>query len=186
MFNRSRFVDGTYKQYSDMDGEELKNIYDSILECWNDFVEQNDSSLHLGHDYYIHEKNLADVIRRCDERILYFYIFKNLKEECEYKEVAILCFWINTLKPFMVVNPKSPIYSCPNEMFSLYLILTVIEGVHSKLYPNEPFKYPSERRIMDILYDFKFCSLSREAMISFVETFADTYGVGIDYILSKN
>ena len=29
-------------------------------------------------------------------------------------------------------------------------------------------------------------SVSREAMISFVETFADTYGIGISYILEGN
>ncbi|MBD5442632.1 MAG: hypothetical protein K2M50_05160 [Treponemataceae bacterium] len=54
-----------------------------------------------------------------------------------------------------------------------------------KKFPNKEFKYPSSERIKDILYDFKYCSLSREAMIAFVETLADTYGVGISYILNN-
>ena len=71
-------------------------------------------------------------------------------------------------------------------MFSLYLILTTIEAAYKRKNPSQDFKYPSPERIQDILYDFKYCSISREAMISFVETLADTYGVGITYILSQN
>ena len=55
-----------------------------------------------------------------------------MKEECEYKEIAVLSFWVITLKPFLVVNCKSPIYNCPNEMFALYLILSVICGIYEK------------------------------------------------------
>lgn len=148
-------------------------------------MDQNDSGLQLDCDYYIHERNLFEIIRRCDKRALYFYIFHNLKEECEYKEIAVLSFWVITLKPFLVVNCKSPIYNCPNEMFALYLILSVICGIYEKKFPNKEFKYPSSECIKDILYDFKYCSLSREAMIAFVETLADTYGVGISYILNN-
>ena len=55
-----------------------------------------------------------------------------------------------------------------------------------KKYPEREFKYPSPERIQDILYDFKYCSMTREAMISFVETFADVYGVGISNIFEEN
>ena len=70
-------------------------------------------------------------------------------------------------------------------MFSLFLILSAIRGVYNEVFPDEEFRYPSPERIQDILYDFKYCSISREAMISFVETLADTYGVGISYILKN-
>ena len=98
--------------------------------------------------------------------------------------LEIECFWLNTLKPFMVIDEKSKLYDCPNEKFSLFLILSTISAVYS-IYKNEKFEYPSKERIRDILYDFKYCSLSREAMISFVETFADTYGVGIEFVFSE-
>lgn len=84
----------------------------------------------------------------------------------------------------MVINENANIYNCANEMFALYLILTVIEGAFKHNY-NEKFKYPSDARIKDIVYDFKYCSFTREAMIAFVETLADTYGVGISYIFDK-
>lgn len=174
-----------YKVYEDLPCDKMQERYDMILAEWTKFLKRNDKGLVENRDYFVHQKNLFEIIRRCDERVLYYYIFHNLSEECEYKEVAILSFWINTLKPFMVINHESEIYSCPNEMFSLYLILSCIEGAFTKEFPTKEFHYPSIGRIKDILYDFKYCSLSREAMISFVETLADTYGVGIAHILNQ-
>lgn len=185
MFNRNRFIGLNYKKYIDLTDEEVQTRYDEIINRWEAFLDQNDSSLRLDIDYYVHGRNLFEIIRRCDKRVLYFYIFHDLKEECEYKEIAILSFWLITLKPFMVVKEDSPIYNCPNEMFALYLILSVICGAYVRKYPDREFKYPSTARIKDILYDFKYCSLSRESMIAFVETLADTYGVGISYILNN-
>lgn len=183
--SRNRFVDLGYKQYTELTNEEIDQRYNEIIDKWELFLDQNDPNLIINEEYYVHERNLYEVIRRCDKRILYFYIFHGLIEECEYKEVAVQCFWINTLKPFMVVKRDSRIYNCPNEMFSLFLILSAIRGVYKNEYPDKEFVYPSPERIQDILYDFKYCSMSREAMISFVETLADTYGVGISYILKK-
>ena len=185
MSDRNRFKN-KYKQYEELSPAELEEKYNDIIKRWEIFLTHNDNSLKLGIDYFVHQKNLIEVIRRCDKRVLYFYIFHGLEEECEYKEIAILSFWINTLKPFMVINDKSSIYNCANEMFSLHMILSVIRGAYLRKFPNEKFKYPSQKRIQDILYDFKYCSLSREAMIAFVETLADNYGVGIDFILNES
>lgn len=85
----------------------------------------------------------------------------------------------------MVVNSKSVIYNCPNEMFSFFLIMNLIEELYKENFPEKEFQYPSDKRIRDIIYKFKYCSLSRESMIAFVETFADTYNIGISYILDK-
>lgn len=185
MFDRNRFVSLDYKSYVELTPEEVKVRYDEIIDEWEKFLDQNDPNLKLDKDYFVHSRNLFEVIRRCDKRVLYFYIFHGLREECEYKELAVKCFWINSLKPFMVVNAESAIYNCPNEMFSLFLILSAINKVYNQTFPDKEFKYPSAERIQDILYDFKYCSISRESMISFIETLADTYGVGISYILNN-
>lgn len=188
MFKGKSFKELECKKYADigLSDEQAKQRYDALIEKWEAFLNQNAPNLQLDIEYFVHSKNLYEVIRRHDERLLYFYIFHGLEELDEYKDIAIQCFWINTLKPFMVIKEDSPIYSCPNEMFSLYLILTTIEAAYKKRNPSQDFKYPSPERIQDILYDFKYCSISREAMISFVETLADTYGVGITYILNQN
>ncbi len=173
-----------YKKYEEMKDEDYTKKYDDIICLWQAFLTQNDPTLELNKDYYIHKKNMYEVIRRCDKRRVYYYVFHDLEDICEYKSIALHCFWINTLKPFMVVNENSKIYNCANEMFSLFLILTVIGGVYKEK-TGKNIEYPSPKRIKDIVYDFKYCSLSREAMVSFIETFADTYGVGISYILDE-
>lgn len=168
--------------YTPLSQEKYNKRVQSLLDLWKDFL-----SLYGEDDltYYVHEFNLFEVITRHDKRKHYFKVFHELSDPCEYKYIAIECFWINTLKPFMVVDSKSAIYNCPNEMFSLFLIMATIRGVFEELKPEEDFKYLSDARMRDILYDFKYCSLSREAMISFVETLADTYGVGIEYVLTN-
>lgn len=168
--------------YSIPSQDELNRRFEVIEELWKEFLSSE------GEDnvtYHIHKENLFEVIKRQDQRMHYFKIFHSLDFPCEYKYVAIECFWINTLKPFVVTDENSGVYTCPNEMFSLYLILSTIRTVFELYKPQKPFIYPSNERIHDILYDFKYCSLSREAMISFVETFADTYGVGIEFIMKN-
>lgn len=171
-----------YKKYQELKPEQMQERYDEIIFLWRKFLEQNDPTLLINQDYKVHKKNLFEIIRRCDERYLYFYIFHELEDINEYKNTALHCFWINNLKPFMVTNEKSNIYNCPNEMFSLFLILNVIEGAFKEKNGDKNFPYPCKERIKDIVYDFKYCSLSREAMIAFVETLADSYGVGINHI----
>ena len=173
-----------YKKYQELSDEDIIKRYDQIIDFWREFLSLNDPGLKINVDYFIHKKNLFEVIRRCDERHLYYHVFHELKDVCEFKDIALHCFWINTLKPFMVINENSKIYNCPNEMFSLFLILNTIEGAFMKN-KEGVFEYPSNDRLIDILYDFKYCSLSREAMIAFVETLADNYGIGIEFILNN-
>lgn len=167
-------------RYSNLSLEEINQRLSALEDLWKLFLKaQGEENL----QYHIHKQNIFEVIRRQDERIHYFRIFHELNGPCEYKYIAIECFWINTLKPFIVTDESSKIYNCPNEMFSLFLIISTIRSIYELYNPNETdFNYPSIERMRDILYDFKYCSLSREAMIAFVETFADTYGVGIDFI----
>lgn len=169
-------------QYQIPSFEEMNRRFAAIEDLWKDFlISEGEREL----NYHIHKPNMFEVIKRLDQRLHYFKVFHDLQSPCEYKYIAIQCFWINTLKPFIVTDENSAVYSCPNEMFSFYLIISTIKAIFDMYRKGEKFIYPSKERIHDILYDFKYCSLSREAMISFVETFADTYGVGIDFILSK-
>lgn len=172
-------------KYEELDERELQERYQKFINEWKSFLKTEGIKAEIGKDYFIHKRNLFEIIRRCDKRRVYMAMFHDLKDMCEYKEVAIETFWINTLKPFLVINEDLNIYNCPNETFALYRILAVIRKAYEKKYPQNKFEYPSEKRIQDILYDFKYCSISREAMISFVETFADTYGVGISDIFQK-
>lgn len=169
-------------QYSEIiDIKELNRRCLALENIWKDFLEsEGESNL----EYYVHKKNLFEVVKRQDQRMRYLEYFHGLDYPCEYKYMAIECFWLITLKPFMVIDNNSSLYDAPNEKFSLFLILSTINTVYAIYNPDKKFIPPSIERIRDILYDFKYCSMSREAIISFVETFADTYGVGIEFILN--
>lgn len=168
--------------YSMPSPEKMEKRRVALEELWRDFLKL-EGEPHLR--YHLHKYNVAEVIRRQDQRMHYFRVFHGLDYPCEYKYVAIECFWLITLKPFIVTDENSNFYDAPNEKFALYLILSIIRSVYEIYHPNEEFDYPSDKRIADILYDFKYCSFSREAMIAFVETFADNYNVGIEFILSN-
>lgn len=173
-------------KYQELDEKTANTKINEVLLWWNCFVESESPRLKNGNGYYIHKRNLFEVIKRCDKREYYYKVFHDLEKMCELKKVAILAYWINTLKPFMVVDEKAAIYNCPNELFSIYLIISVIRRTYMEVNPEKEFIYPTPKRIQEIAYDFKYCNITRQAMIAFVETFADNYGVGIGYILSNN
>lgn len=185
MFDKNKINEVGYKKYQELNEKELIQRYNEIIDEWQKFLAQNDPTLKLNKDYFVHRKNLFEIIRRCDKRNLYFYIFHELEDLSEFKNVALEAFWIINLKPFMVIKEDANIYNCPNELFALFLILSVIEGAFRENKPEEEFKPLLPKRVEDIIYDFKYCSISREAMIAFVETLADTYGVGISFIMSN-
>ena len=171
--------------YKELPPDELNRLINKLLSNWKSFLKENAPNLVEGKDYFIHKRNLVEVLRRVDKRKAYYEFFHKTNKICEHKEVAITAFWIITLKPFLVVNDKSTIYNSPNELFAYYLIISLIRGLHMKYYPDQDFKEPSDERVIDILYDLKYGGLSRESMIAFVETFADIYGVGIEKIIEK-
>lgn len=167
--------------YEQQSQEQVSDEVDKLITSWYQFLKaQNCDHLIQDKDFFIHKRNLYEVIRRLDKRRTYYYVFHQITDICEYKEIGILAYWINTLKPFMVVNPSCSIYNAPNEMFSLFLILCVLVEIYKKAYPNETFKMLDSNTIQDYVYNFKYCDLNREAMIFFVETLAKSYGIGME------
>lgn len=171
---------GEEGNYKELTNSEVKDEIGAVLSMWNKFLAAQNENLVEGTDYFIHTRNLYEVVKRLDKRRTYYYVFHKINNICEYKEIGILCYWINTLKPFMVVNEKSSVYSCPNEMFSLYIILSMLAKIYKKANPTKDFKLPDERTVQDYVYNFKYCDLSREATIIFVETLAKSYGIGME------
>ena len=174
-----------YTVYEELNYNDISIECEALIKQWNNFIKENSPDMLENRDYFIHKKNLYEVLRRVDKRRVYYKVFHDLVKINEFKFVALQCYWINTLKPFMVVNDTSNIYNSPNELFSVYLIISMVRSVFEDVYPEEKFVYPSPKRISDMVYNFKYCDLSREGTIAFVETFADNYNVGIQYILNK-
>ena len=93
-----------YKTYVDLDDADFNREYDYIMKCWQKFISINSPELCENKDYFIHKRNLFEVIRRLDKRRVYYKVFHDLTDINEFKYIAIQCYWINTLKPFMVIN----------------------------------------------------------------------------------
>ncbi len=161
--------------------EVLQESINRIIALWDAFlVSQKADSLELNKDFFIHKRNLFEVVKRLDKRRTYYYVFHGIEEICEYKELGVMCYWINTLKPFMVVNEASSIYNAPNEMFCIYIIFSALVGIYKDKYPKQDFNLLDKKTIQDYVYNFKYCDLDREAMIFFVETLAKSYGIGME------
>ena len=171
------------ERYVDLSVEELRNEFDDILNLWMEFISKNDPSLKYNYDYFIQERSMFEVIKRTDKRKVYYHVFHKIKypEINEIKEVGIIAYWINTLKPFYVVKKNSPIYNSPNERLSLSLILGTISCLYRKKYGEDQIM-PSltEEAEINFIYYFKYCDVSRESMIQFVEMLASIFGVGIE------
>ena len=170
--------DGFYEEQSQ---EQVYHEVNNLIDSWHQFLKaQKCDHLIQDKDFFIHKRNLYEVIKRLDKRRTYYYVFHQIDDICEYKEIGILSYWINTLKPFMVVNSSSKIYNAPNEMFSLYLIICTLAEIYKKSFPDKTFKMLDSNTIQDYVYNFKYCDLNREAMIFFVETLAKSYGIGME------
>ena len=178
---------GHYKKVS-YDDSWVTIAYDLLIDYWEKFLKVYDSSL-TDVDYFVNKQNLKEVVIRIDVRSAYYYVYHNNADICEHKWVGLCAYWINTLKPFTVFKENSDLYNCPNEMFSLFLITSIVRALFDEIKKTSPqkikvekFPYLSHAEVIDIIYDFKFCDLSREAMLLFVEMFARSCGVGMDVV----
>ena len=108
--------------YKELELPDINNKMNQLIDNWKFFLQENAPNLVENKDYFIHKRNLVEVIRRVDKRKAYYEFYHKTDKICEHKEVAITAFWIITLKPFLVVNETSSIYNSPNELFAYYLI----------------------------------------------------------------
>jgi len=87
--------------------EHFEEQYRFLLDSWSSFLKEHDDSLREDKDYFIHTRNLCEVIYRVDKRIAYYFVCLENLDICEYKWVGLYAYWLNTLKPFTVVEESS-------------------------------------------------------------------------------
>lgn len=165
----------TEKIYRELSEAENKAQRDLIMSSWKHFIESNDSSL-SEHDVFINEYNLLEVVERVSKRKYYYKVFHGIEHLSEFKEVALLCFWICKLKPFVVLNPESLLCASTNELFSIYLVECLLTAC--KKYSTN-FHYPDQITIKNIVYSLKYQDLTKEALIQYMECLALACGVDV-------
>lgn len=164
-------------KYKDLSIEETKNGLNRIVNLWNAFVNSNDKNLDKS-NIDINERNLSEVIERVNKRKYHYDIYHNMNELSEIREIALLCYWIAKLKPFTVLDNNSPLRNSANEFFCVYLIMAIIEYLTEKA--GKEFEMPSDSLIKDTVYVLKYRDLSKEAIILYVSSIAQNYGITID------
>ena len=141
--------------YSFLDRSKLR---DAVIE-WNDAL-------------------LLKIIIRVDQRRDYFTYFHSevdsngnvqVDKMSQYKQVALLCFWIMKYKPLRIVDPTLDLQYCLdnhctiNETFAAYIFISQI--MSASVGEEQKTYYMSDEYINDLRYKFMHHDLSKEAMI---------------------
>ncbi len=174
-------MSGYNKLYIELTEEENKEQRDLIKKSWMYFLKLNDPSL-KENDYFINEYNLIEVVERVSKRKFYYKVFHGIEHISEFKEIALICFWICKLKPFVVLNQQSALCASTNELFSIHLVICLLEACSKEL---ETFHYPDKITIKNIIYALKYQDLTKEALIQYMECLAIACGINIHNINKK-
>ena len=168
-------MSGDNKLYKELTPEERSIQMELLLHVWNNFLQVNDPTLQEKY-IFINEYNLIECIERVSKRKFYYKVFHGIEHLAEFKEVALLCFWICKLKPFVVTNPDSPLCASVNELFCVHIIYCMLEACKQHA---ANFQYPDKVTIKNLIYSLKYQDLSKEALIQYMECLAESCGINI-------
>lgn len=122
---------------------------------------------------------LIKIVDRVDQRSDYFTYFHsdiddkgNISPEkmSQYKQIALLCFWIIKYKPLRITNPTVELayfiknHCTVNEVFAAYIFVSTV-CASKFLTENQRDYYRSSDYMADIFYKFTHHDLSKEALI---------------------
>lgn len=175
-------MSGSNKIYKELTPNERRVQMELLLRVWDDFLHKNDPSLSK-ENIFINEYNLIECVERVSKRKFYFKVFHGIEHLAEFKEVALLCFWICKLKPFVVTKAESPLCASTNELFSVHLIYCMLEACKKHA---DNFHYPDNITIKNLIYALKYQDLSKEALIQYMECLAESCGIKIHRNLDLN
>ena len=163
------------KLYKELNQDERNAQMNYILKVWDDFLKKNDPSL-TPENIFINEYNLVECVERVSKRKFYFKVFHGVEHLAEFKEVALLCFWICKLKPFVVTKHDSLLCASTNELFCVHLIYCMLEACKDHA---DNFHYPDNITVKNLIYALKYQDLSKEALIQYMECLALSCGIKI-------
>lgn len=175
-------MSGKNKLYEELKPEERNTQMELVLHIWDDFVQKNDPIL-SAEDIFVNEYNLIECVERVSKRKYYFKVFHGIDHLAEFKEVALLCFWICKLKPFVVTNPSSSLCASTNELFCIHLTYCMLEACKEHA---DFFHYPDNITVKNLIYALKYQDLSKEAIMLYMESLAESCGIKIHSCLNTD
>lgn len=168
-------MSGSNKVYRELTEEENRTQRELIKTSWRYFLQRNDPTL-TEEDYFINEYNLLEAVERVSKRKFYYKVFHGIEHLSEFKEAALLCFWLCKLKPFVVLKADSPLCASTNELFAVHLITSLLKACSKKA---ERFRYPDRVTIKNFVYALKYQDLTKEALIQYMECLAMACGIDV-------
>ena len=127
------------KKYTPPASNEILAEVTTLITMWDDFISKYEKAEYR--QFSINKGHLMEVIESVDKGKDLYYYFHGIEYISEFREVALLCFWIVRLKPFQMMSSQSSLYNNANECFGLYLILSVLHRASGRL--ERAFKMPS-------------------------------------------
>ena len=145
------------KIYVELTPEENQAQRELLLRSWMSFIRKNDSTL-TERDFFVNEYNLMEVVERVSKRKFYFKVFHGIEHLEEFKELALICYWICKLKPFTVLKTDSELCASCNELFAVHLVLALLErcGEYASAY-----RRPDNITIKNLIYSLKYQRLCK-------------------------
>lgn len=118
----------------------------------------------LENEIFVDDEVLKEVFIRVDKRITYYKVFHNISAN-EYKETAIMIYWINKLKPLSIIKDNVSDKFKGNKInidFCIYLLASAIIGFE-KLYN---FNETAFKNYLDeIRYNLSSRDIGQDALV---------------------
>lgn len=145
-------------KYTKPDNEFYKKQQAEIYTEWERFTQSFNIDTSK---VFIDFEALNEIITRIDKRKEYFLYYHGRTKINEFKEAALLVYWINKLRPFtyMVQSPEA---SHVNERFAVFLLLGVcVRFDEYGILKTDEFL---NKYIQEIKYSLRYRDLSKEAL----------------------
>jgi hypothetical protein len=157
-------------KYQSLSKEAIREQLEALSQVWDIFLKRYEKSQYK--ECLINKDDLVNVIYRVDKRKDYYYYYHDIEDGhmSEYKEIALISYWIIKLKPFQMINQTADLYSWANETFALYLILSMLKKEAAK--SGQSIRIPSGKYLKELKYSLKYRDYSKEALIDLVEGFS--------------
>ena len=146
----------TYKEPSNEELLTARCYFDDLLHKFCDKTQINYSTI------LVDEEAITDAFVRIDKRRDYYCYFHNGMTICEFKESALLAYWINKLHPLFIKDDNSDI----NEQFATYVILSAMEFGNFPFFNNPEYVKKLKENLS---YTFRFRTINQEAFITMLE-----------------
>lgn len=118
--------------------------------------------------FSIDENLVIKIINRLDQRRLHYKIFHQGLEISELKEIAILCYWFNRLKPITYNNGTCYSTEKYNEFFSLYLMVCIIREYNNvRGISSQPL---TQEIVEDLMYNFAYREISIDSLTLLIDS----------------